>query len=423
MLKALVERLFRRGKPLAYEEARELARNGPAEVRTEMAGRDDTRPEILYYLAKDPDPEVRRAVAANGATPPHANLLLAADANEKVRADLAGKIGRLAPGLTSQEQNRLRRITYDTLETLARDQIPKVRQIIAETLKDLADAPPEVIGRLARDAEIAVAAPVLQYSPVLSDDDLLDIIATSPIPGALSAISRRREVASSVADAIAASNDVAAIADLLANPLAQIREETLDHLADRATDIECWHRPLVERPHLSAKTAQKLARFVATNMLQTLAARRDLPPEAVGAVALVVRKRLDEMAATGPAKAEARREADEASAVARARALLSNGTLDETTIDTALSGGDHAFVVAALSLRSGLPDAVVKKVVKTQSAKGIIAVTWKARLSAALAMQMQAKLLHLPASRILRAAGPDFPLTPDEMEWQLEFLG
>lgn len=418
-----LKRLFGGGKSIGYDEAKQLAGHQDAKVRAELAAREDLKPEILYFLAEDQDPSVRRKVAVNSSAPAQANLLLAGDKDEAVRTGLAAKISRVAPGLTAHEQDRLRRMTYEALEMLARDQIPKVRQILSDALKDVANAPPDVIRRLARDAELAVAAPVLQYSPVLTDEDLLEIVGSNPIPGALAAISKRSVVNTRVADAIAASDDVDAIAVLLANPSAQIREETLDRLVDRAADIEAWHHPLVNRPQLPARTAQKLARFVASNLLQALAERRDLDPEAAKAVAAVVRKRLDEMEAVGPAKAEARKAADDATAAARAKTLFAAGQLDETTVDTALTGGDNAFVVAALALMSGLPQPVVKKAADTQSAKGIVAVAWKARLSPALAVQLQQKLLRLPSSRVLQSRAGAYPLTVDEMSWQLEFLG
>lgn len=423
MVVGLLKRLLGAGRKISYEDARGLAAAADADVRAELAARTDVQPEILYYLAEDACPEVRRRVARNTQAPPQANLLLAGDGDEGVRSDLAAKIVRLAPGLSANEQDRLRRLTYEALEILARDQIVKVREILADALKDVVDAPPEVIRRLARDAEIVVAAPVLQFSPVLSDEDLLEIIAAGPVPGALSAISKRSEVKARVADAIAATDDVDAIATLLANPSAQIREETLDRLMDRAADIEQWHKPLVERPHLSPKAAGKLARFVAASLLQGLAARQDLEPDAAVAVAAVVRKRLDELEATGPAKADAKKAADETAALMRAHQLKTQGKLDESTIDTALAGADHAFVMASLAVLAGLGFATVRKTVHTQSAKGIVAVTWKAGLSVTLADQLQTKLLRLPPSRQLHARNGAFPLTADEMEWQLEFLG
>ncbi|KAF0224090.1 MAG: hypothetical protein FD176_1488 [Rhodospirillaceae bacterium] len=424
MVVGLIKRLFGGGgdRKFTYEEARELAAHEDSTIRAKLAAHPEVRPEILYFLVEDPSAEVRRQLAANPATPPQAHPTLAADDDDQVRGQLAVKIARLAPGLTAHEQDRLRRATYDALELLARDRIPKVREILAEALKDVANAPPDVIRRLARDAEIAVAAPILQFSPVLTDEDLLEVIGGGPIPGALAAISKRSSVNVRVADAIAATDDVDAIAILLGNPSAQIREETLDRLADRATDIEAWHQPLCQRPVLPAKTAAKLARFVASSLLQALAARQDLDREAAVAVAAVVAKRLDEMEATGPERAEARKASDEAAALVRARQLREKGQLDESTIDTALAGNDPNFVICALAVLAEMPVSVVRKTVTTQSAKGIIAITWKAGLSVTLAEQLQTKLLRLPAPRILRGRDGVFPLTGDEMIWQLEFL-
>jgi uncharacterized protein (DUF2336 family) len=422
MVLGLLKRLLGGDRKVTYEEARDLAADSDPAVRAKLAGSPEMRPEILYFLAEDADPDVRRLVAANPRTPSQADLLLAGDGDERVRLDLAGKIARLAPGLSAHEQDRLRRCAYDALETLARDQIPKVREILAQALKDVADAPPELIGRLARDAEIAVAAPILQYSPILTDEDLLDIIGSSPIPGALSAISRREGVNVRVADAIAATDDIDAIAVLLGNESAQIREETLDRLVDRAADIEAWHLPLVQRPSLSSRATLRLARFVAAGLLQGLAARHDLDQETTVAVAAVVRKRLDELEASGPARAEARRAADEETALTRARHLHAQGQLDESTVDTALAGNDLAFVCASLAVLAGLPPLVVRKTVETQSAKGMVSITWKAGLSMTLCLQLQARLLKLPPGRTLRSRDGGFPLTQDEMVWQLEFL-
>ena len=65
---------------------------GNHDERRELAQRGDVRPEILYYLASDPDTEVRRNIARNNKAPRHADLLLAKDEKDEVRIDVAGKI-------------------------------------------------------------------------------------------------------------------------------------------------------------------------------------------------------------------------------------------------------------------------------------------------------------------------------------------
>ncbi len=226
--------------PIPYEESKRLSQSGRVKERLRVATHTELRPEVLYFLAQDGDPTVRAAIAANPATPVQADLVLAHDGDDAVRQDLARKIALLAPGLTAQEQDRV------------------------------ADAPPEIIHRLARDCEIVVAGPVLQFSPLLSDSDLLEIIGTSPIAGAREAVARRRAVSMPVSDVIGASDDVAAITALLENPSAQIREELLDRLVERAPATIAWHRPFVQRPRLPGGAALRLARFVAGNLLAIL---------------------------------------------------------------------------------------------------------------------------------------------------------
>src|SRR5258707_8955517 len=278
--------------PIAYEESKRLSQSRKVNDRLRAATHTELRPELLYFLAQDGDPKVRAAIAANPATPVQADLVLARDGDDAVRQDLARKIALLAPGLTAQEHDRLRRMTYEVLEILVRDQVIRVRQIIAEALKDVADAPPEIIQRLARDCEIVVAGPVLQFSPLLSDSDLLEIISGAPIAGAREAVARRHAVAMPVTDAIGASDDIAAITALLDNPSAQIREELLDQLIERAPPTVAWHRPLVQRPRLPGGAALRLARFVALNLLAVLRERRDFDPETTRELAATVMRRV-----------------------------------------------------------------------------------------------------------------------------------
>ncbi|PKU26209.1 DUF2336 domain-containing protein [Telmatospirillum siberiense] len=415
--------------PLTYEQSRDLALHADPEVRRRLAGRQDLRPEILYFLADDPAPQVRRQIAANLATPAQADFHLAADTDPSVRGDLAQKIARLAPGLSADEQDRLRHITYETLQLLARDQITRVRQILAEALKDVADAPPAVIRQLAHDSELAVASPVLEYSPVLTDEDLLEIIRDCPISGALSAICRRKGLGGAVADGIARTDDIDAIAVLLANSSAQVREETLDLLIDRAPDYESWHLPLVRRPHLSGRAATRLARFVADNLLQVLERRSDFDPNTKAAVAAVVRRRVEE---AGADMAEFRRgRVDEKGAVTAETAmehvtrLLAENSLSDAVILDALSAGDREFVICALALRAEVSVERVRKIIETQSAKGMVAVCWKAGMAMTATVPLQTKLAKVIPSDVLRprsSTADGYPMSPDEMLWQLEFF-
>lgn len=397
------------GGPITYDAAKTLARHEDVEVRRDLAARDDVMPEILYFLAEDPAPEVRRALAENRATPLQADLLLASDSDVDVRSTLAGKIARLAPSLSGDERTKVSEVALQAMMLLARDEVVRVRRVLSETLMDLTDAPVEVILRLARDAELAVSGPVLEFSPVLSDDDLMAIIESELPRGALSAIARRSGLSGAPAHAIVLADDDEAVAALLGNPSAQVREETLDLIIERAAEKTAWHGPLVSRPVLPAHAIQRIAQFVAENMLTVLSNRDDLDAETAAAVREEVERRL----AAGEGETPD----------SRARALYDDGSLDAETVAEAVEVGDRAFVKAALALMAGLSGEAVDKIVGTRSVKGTIALAWKAGLPARMVAVLQQKLSHVAPKDVLYAkGGEDYPLSEADMEWQIDFF-
>ncbi|MCC7046624.1 MAG: DUF2336 domain-containing protein [Alphaproteobacteria bacterium] len=404
----------------SYDEAKRLARSKDAADRQRLAESESSLPEILYFLTADPAVEVRRAIASNPATPRQADLVLAGDSDPGVRESLAAKIARVLPHLSRDEQDTVYRTTVQVLEKLASDQATHVRRILAESLKSMAQAPAEVIGRLARDAELAVAAPVLEFSPLLSEDDLIEIIAAGPAQGALNAISRRAKVGGRVADAIAGADDVDAVAALLGNASAQIREETLNRIVDKAPRHEAWHEPLVRRPQLPAGMVRRISRFVADSLLSVLRDRSDLDPATATALAAEVDKRLERDAAA--ARPEGKQVGAE-TAQERAAAMHQKGELDEDAVLRAVNTGERPFALAALAVRSGINQRTIEHLFTLRSAKGVVSLTWKCGFTMRLATQLQMRMAGIPPQQVLRARnGVEFPLSKADMDWQIEFI-
>ena len=278
---------------LTYEDTKRIAQDGSTAERFAIASHSETQPEILYYLADDPDSQVRQGIAANIQTPKQADHLLARDDDTDVRCALALKICRLFPLESEAEKDSMRHALLEIVEDLASDQTSRVRAVISEALKDVAEVPHDLILKLANDETQPVCLPVLECSPVLTNNDLLLLARSSPAQGALIAISRRGTINEQVADVIAGSNNQDAITSLLANKGAQIREETLNNLIDEAIDVIAWHDPLVRRPELPEGLATKIVSFVAQSLLDTLRARTDLAPATLAAVEAAVASRLD----------------------------------------------------------------------------------------------------------------------------------
>jgi len=400
-------------KTLDYEQARDFLSDSSDEIRTELARRDDIEPEILYYLASDDSSVVRREVAANAHTPRQADRLLTEDDNDGVRIELARKIGRILPDLDDENRSRVRELTIEVLETLAQDQLPRIRRIVAEEIKHATNVPHHVVTTLAQDVELIVAAPILEYSPLLNDDDLKEIIATSTVKGALEAIAKRASLSNSVADSIAATLDIPAVAALLANPSSQIREDTLDAIIENAEEIEDWHEPLALRPSLSIRAIRRIASFVGSSLVNIMIERNELPPQVGEEIQRKVRSRIEVEEVDEEPKRSAPPKYDFAK-------LHADGKIDDKFVCELIDQNRRPAVTEALAVLTGKKVEMVKNVLESRNGMAITALCWKAGLAMRTALRLQRDFAMLKPEQILNAKdGVDYPQSPEEMETQL----
>lgn len=411
--------------PLDYNTSKELARSKDPTVRAALARRADISPELLYYLAEDSDAEVRRIVAENEAAPDHTHLLLANDEAEGVRSQLAEKIAKSYEKPKSSVSEKSREMSFEALSRLANDQITAVRRGLALAIKDVPGAPSDIILKMAGDPEILVSGPVLQHSPVLTDDDLIRIIEAPSATGARNAISKRQAVNELVSEAIIATDDISAIGDLLSNTGAQIQEATLDDLVNRAESVEYWHAPLVSRHELSHTATSRLAQFVANNLLEELQQRNDIDETTMMEVKRVVEKRLE--------RAEFSLEKENNipkvnhdfltidPPITMVRRLLKSGKLDGDMIARAMDADDYSFVLATLIVNSNTDEQVVKQIFKDKNIKGIIALCLLSSIPASSLVKIQQRMGRIPPSEVLQPENGAYPLTQEDAEWQIEF--
>lgn len=373
----------------------------------------DVGSAVFEYLAEHGAPATRQAVAANPATPARINRLLADDAAEEVRAELAAKIGRLMPGLKARESEEAVALTLATLEVLARDTSVRVRAILADEIKHLDCIPREVALRLAHDIDELVAAPILEYSPLLSDADLMEIIAGGQVRQILAAVARRRPLGEEVSDALVQSLDVSAVAALLVNPDAKMRKDTLDRIVEEAEAIESWHQPLAMRADLSARAVRRIGSFVGASLLEQLVARGDLSDATRAHLNRRLRARLEQNEGESGTDSAAQ-------IVAAARA---QGTLDDGFVENAASAGSRETVTLALASLAQVPEATVRKILGQRGAKPLVALVWRAHLSMRTAFKIQTSVMKLTGRDLLPARGGiNFPLSKEEMRWHLAYF-
>ena len=387
------------------------------DVRVKLAANPATPADVLSFLARDDAVTVRAAVALNPSVSAASDRHLASDNDERVRLLLARKLATSLPDLSASTEAQLRDRTLGILATLVRDEAVRIRAAIAAIVAELPDLPRDLVLTLAQDSAASVSEPVLRLSPLLATDDLLALLSTPPHDTAATAIARRSNLPFEVADAIAASADNAAIQALLSNASAAITESTLDVLIARAANEPEWHEPMVRRPSLTDHAARALSDIVAAHLLQILAERTDIAP----AIVKDIRLRLTQQLARGTPPTP--RISDEA-LLDEARHLDTMGDLTEEALLAALRCGDVRRASTLLAVAASVPLTVMDRAASLRSAKALVSLVWKAGFSMRASGPVQAVIGQLgPGATMMPTASGGYPLTAEELGWQLDFLG
>lgn len=404
------------GTVLDYETQKSAMHAPDVRRRITLARDARTSKDILYYLAeKDPDPKVRAEVARNRALPLQASSVLAMDPSVDVRLALAARLVDLLPDVSQDKHSQLYAYVVQALGTLALDEVLKIRLALSSTLKDHAHTPPKVAGQLARDVEREVSEPILRFCAALSDEDLIDILMSHPAGWVIQAIAARPIVPMRVSDALIKSDDRPGGKTLIENDGAQFAEETLLTIVEKARNYPEWQKPMAMRKSLPVSIARQLAEIVDASVRELLQKRADFDDQSTEEIAAVVRRRLD---------FADQEERSIESIDKRLSRLMREGALGEAAISDALAMRDHEFVLAALGRLADTTPEDVRRVVQMSAPKPLVALVWRAGLPMRLAFQLQKDLARIPPKELLYPkGGTDYPLTEDELRWQLEFLG
>ena len=406
---------FRKKRPLSYEEQRQQASSASRKKRLTLAADTQTNKEILYYLAEsDPDPKVRKAVVENEAMPMQVSPKLAKDADEDVRLALARRLIGLLPQLSDDMHSQLYAFAVQALGTLALDEVLKIRVALSSTLKDHAYAPPKVANKLARDVEQEVSEPILRFCAALSDEDLIDILRGHPASWAVQAIAARDEVAPDVSEAVIETDDVPGGRVLLENSSADITDDLLQAIVERARNCPEWHGAIAARPNLPSSVALEMADFVDTSVREILMKRDDFDDELAEEVAEIFKRRM--AFAFDDDSAEGARD--------RLKRLIQEDRLNEETLSDAIGMRDYALVNDALAHLAKTNVESVTKVIETQKPRSIVSLCWKAGLSMRMALSVQKDVAHVNHKELLYPkGGTDYPLSEEEMREMLDILG
>ena len=232
----------------------------------------------------------------------------------------------------------------EIIAILAEDAADLVRRTLAVTLRAAPILPREVALKLARDIE-AVAIPVLQDSPVFSDEDLVELVL-SVTAAKQAAIANRDALSITITEIISEHGAVEAVRALSANQGAEWTDKAFDDTLRRFGRDEIVQAGLIKRDFIPTHIAEKMVSLVSGQLFDILVNRHELPAQLAIDLAASARER-----ATIDLVEQAGRTNDLPRFVSQ---LNLNGRLSNSLIMRALCCGQMRFVEHALAELSGV---------------------------------------------------------------------
>jgi len=282
----------------------------------------------------------------------HDSTRLERDRSPEARAETATRVAQVFADEGISEQAR--EIALDIIERLARDVEMQVRRAVSEQLKHCPFLPAAIARQLAHDVE-SVAVPMIRYSTVLDDAELIAIIRDGN-PAKQLAVAERATVSPTVSKALVETRRREVVGTLLANHGAEIAEQSYhevldDHVADRTIQ-----NLLVDRPALPIGVTAQLIDRVASALRERLIARHGFPPVMVDAIVDQGRERVlaDQAGAlTLPAEMDF-----------LVQRLKSRGALSTTFALRALANGDLHLFEATMACHASIPSENARQLIR-----------------------------------------------------------
>jgi uncharacterized protein (DUF2336 family) len=172
-------------------------------------------------------------------------------------------------------RGRERDIAEQVFRLLMKDVALRVRETLAERIKDNVNIPRDIVLHLANDVE-SVANPVLIHSKVLSDADLVSIVEKSHDMGKLLAISKREVVSLRVSDALVETRYAQVMTSLLSNDGASLSDRAFERIAEDFRNDSEVIAALSQKPKLPITVVERIITQVSAAVAQELKAQYNL---------------------------------------------------------------------------------------------------------------------------------------------------
>lgn len=175
---------------------------------------------------------------------------------------------------------RERDIAEHIFRMLMKDTALRVRETLAERIKENPSIPRDIVWHMANDVD-SVALPILASTEVLSDSDFVKIIEATRDMDKLTTISKRPSVSERVSDALVETKYPDVISSLLGNSGAHIAERSLTKVADEFRNEPQVIAAMAERHPLPMALVERLVNQASAAVAEQLKAKYNLSDEQV----------------------------------------------------------------------------------------------------------------------------------------------
>lgn len=290
------------------------------------------------------------------------------DPSGDARANAAAKVAsQFDAGELSGDE---RGIAEDIFKIMVRDTEVRVREALSANLHRCGHLSRDVAKALAQDVA-SVSLPVIQFSNVLSDEDLIEVIRTDDLEKQ-KAVARREIVSIPVSTALVDTSKEEVVSTLVSNEGAEISDDSLEKVVNEFGDRPTVNAPLAMRATLPVAVAERLVNLVSDGLREHLVANHDLPAETLSDVILHTREKAT-LDLVGP-------DAKESDVRELVSLLYRKERLSPTIILRSLCLGDIGFFEASVAILARVPITNARRLIHDKGENGLKAVLDQSKL-------------------------------------------
>lgn len=293
---------------------------------------------------------------------------LISDPSGDQRAETAEKVSAAFSGGTLSDEER--KIAEEIFRIMVQDAEVRVRQALSESLKNNPQVPHDVAVGLAQDV-VEVATPIIQFSDVLTDADLIEIISNCDEDHQV-VVAQRDVVSTEVSDALTESDSERVVGTLMSNEGAAISEKSFDKVVKKFGDSDAVMGSLAERSNLPIKVSERLVTIVSESIREKLVTKHDLSPDLATDLILETRERATLSLVPGSAGTmSVQKLVDQ---------LAENDRLTPTLLVRALCLGDQVLFEVGMAKLAGVPVPNAYVLIHDKGGRGLTALFEKCQM-------------------------------------------